>query len=48
MSDFRRSSPGISAAFVSVSLYPPLLLRLAGGTGGKWLDIFEILSFRET
>jgi hypothetical protein len=32
----------------SVSLFPPFLLRLAGGTGGIWLNIFEILSFRET
>jgi hypothetical protein len=23
----------------AISLFPPLLLRLAGGTGGIWLDI---------
>ncbi|HEV2697398.1 MAG TPA: hypothetical protein VGU90_05355 [Terriglobales bacterium] len=28
----------------SLSLFPPLLLRLAGGTGGIWLDITEILT----
>jgi hypothetical protein len=39
---------------ISVSLFPPSLLRLAGGTGGTggtggvWLDIFKILSVRES
>jgi hypothetical protein len=36
----------VSMMFTAISLFPPLLLRLAGGTGGIWLDITKILTLR--